>query len=80
MFYDSFVGQTVDVLFEGRQGRIFQTGLTGEYVRVNIEYDSDLTNQLLTVLVTGVEVDSCRGEVVNSDSVLSIQRLREAEV
>ncbi|MEK6566974.1 MAG: tRNA (N(6)-L-threonylcarbamoyladenosine(37)-C(2))-methylthiotransferase MtaB [Bacteroidota bacterium] len=80
MFYESFVGQTVDVLLEGRQGRIFQTGLTGEYVRVNVEHGSDLTNQFVTVLVTGVEVDSCRGEVVNIDSVLSIQSLREAAV
>ncbi len=80
MFYDSFIGQRVDVLFEGRQGRVFQTGLTGEYLRVNVEHGSDLTNQLVTVLVTGVEVDSCRGEVVNIDSVLSIQSLREAAV
>jgi threonylcarbamoyladenosine tRNA methylthiotransferase MtaB len=80
IFYDSFVGQTVDVLFEGRRGRIFQTGLTGEYVRVNVEHGTDLTNQLVTVLITGAEVDSCRGEVVNIDSVLSIQSLREAAV
>lgn len=80
MFYDSFVGQIVDVLFEGRQGRVFQTGLTGEYVRVNVEHGPDLTNQLVTVLVAGVEMDSCRGDVVNSDSVLSIQSLHEAAV
>ena len=79
-FYDSFVGQTVEVLFEGRQGRVFQTGLTGEYVRVNVEHGSDLTNQLATVLIGGVEMDSCRGEVENSGSELSIHSLREAEV
>ena len=80
MFYDSFVGQTVDVLFEGRYGSVFQTGLTGEYVRVNVEHGFDLTKQLVTVLITGVEMDSCRGDVVNNDSVLSIHSLREAAV
>lgn len=62
-FYESFVGKVVSVLFESEAAG-FQTGLTGEYVRVNVRTDRNLTNRLLPVLITSADHDACEGELV----------------
>jgi len=59
-----FIGQTVDVLFEGRNqnGRI--SGLTSEYVRVSVPFDAALDNRIVKVRVGASVQDVLHGEVV----------------
>jgi threonylcarbamoyladenosine tRNA methylthiotransferase MtaB len=52
-FYQQQVGRTVRVLFETRDSDGRLTGLTGNYVRVGIKADQDLTNTFRDVLITG---------------------------
>lgn len=51
-----FVGTTQDVLFEEQKvigGKAYMLGHTREYVKVAIEYENDLSNQILKVALTG---------------------------
>ncbi|MGH2568340.1 MAG: tRNA (N(6)-L-threonylcarbamoyladenosine(37)-C(2))-methylthiotransferase MtaB [Bacteroidota bacterium] len=60
-FYQSFVGNTVDVLFESEQQKGFMSGLTGEYARVRVQTDKNIANQILPVTITGADHESCAG-------------------
>ena len=63
-YAESFVGDTVSVLFEDRAtvgGKSMLTGYTREYVPVLMETDEDLLNQILDV--KGVAVTE-RGELI----------------
>ncbi len=55
-FYQQQVGRTLPVLFETRDSQAtgLWTGLTGNYIRVGLSADRDLTNRFENVLVTGV--------------------------
>lgn len=61
VFHQSFVGKTVDVLFESDQDKGTMTGLTSEYVRVKVRTDRDLVNQLLPVKITRADHEACEG-------------------
>jgi threonylcarbamoyladenosine tRNA methylthiotransferase MtaB len=63
-FYESFLGKTVDVLFESELRRGTQTGLTSQYVRVHVPWQHNLTNRILPVRVTAVNPDACTGYLV----------------
>src|SRR5437867_4309609 len=52
-FYHRHVGQTVSVLFETRHRSGLGTGLTDNYIRVGAPADDDLSNQILSVRLTG---------------------------
>lgn len=63
-FYESFVGKTVDVLFESKLRSGVQTGLTGQYVRVNVPSSQDVTNQILPVWITSADHEACEGRIL----------------
>lgn len=52
-FYQRHFGRTVEVLFETQDEAGRWTGLTGNYVRVGVATDGDLSNQLRPVLIEG---------------------------
>jgi threonylcarbamoyladenosine tRNA methylthiotransferase MtaB len=74
LFHASLVGKTVSVLFE--EPGTTESGLSSEYVRVSVESERRLTNQMLSVRITGVQDDGCRGML---DPVGNVQSARFAE-
>ncbi len=63
-FNRRFIGRTMEVLFEQPSGE-FWTGLTGNYLRVNVRSQADLTNHLVQVKLLELQGDVLRGEVPN---------------
>jgi len=62
-FYQQFLNQRLDVLFEEeKQGQ--WTGLTGNYIRVKVQSAQNLQNQLVTVKLLDIENDCMIGELV----------------
>ncbi|HEV8540088.1 MAG TPA: tRNA (N(6)-L-threonylcarbamoyladenosine(37)-C(2))-methylthiotransferase MtaB [Nitrospiraceae bacterium] len=53
-FYQARIGRTLPVLFENRDAGGLWTGLTGNFIRVGVSTQQDLTNQVKPVVVTGV--------------------------
>ena len=66
MFYRGFEEKIVDVLFETRHSKELVTGLTGEYVHVNVATAQEITNQLLHVKILHTAQDSCSGVLISS--------------
>jgi threonylcarbamoyladenosine tRNA methylthiotransferase MtaB len=56
-FYEQFVGQEMEVLFENdvENGKIH--GFTDNYIRVAVNYETDLVNKLMKVRLAGVRSD-----------------------
>ncbi len=52
-FYQRYVGQTVDVLFEAKDDAGRWNGLTGNYMRVGVPAGDDLANRLGHVAIEG---------------------------
>ena len=52
-FYQRYVGQTVEVLFETKDDAGRWTGLTNNYMRVGVTADDELTNTLGRVAIEG---------------------------
>lgn len=65
-FYDSWMGKNVEVLFEGEREGGWMTGLTGEYVRVAVPTDQNLTNQFRSVHLTHNTTEACQGRLVDT--------------
>ena len=68
-FFESRVGTESQVLFESQKYRGWSTGLTGEYIRVDVPAVWDLTNQILSVKITEAFEEGCRGEIVSHESI-----------
>ncbi len=56
-FYDSQLGQSMEVLFEGDIKEGFMHGFTRNYVKVKLKYDPVLVNELKTVQLTNISPD-----------------------
>jgi threonylcarbamoyladenosine tRNA methylthiotransferase MtaB len=65
-FYESFVGNAVDVLFEAEKKEGWMTGLSGEYVRVYVPTHDDLVNQIKKVKIRHIENEGCIGELIDT--------------
>jgi threonylcarbamoyladenosine tRNA methylthiotransferase MtaB len=62
-FYEKFVGVTVLVLFESAHSDGTVSGLTEEYIRVDIKSKSLLTNEIINVTIKETAVDKCIGVI-----------------
>ncbi len=63
VFNESFVNKTVEVLFETRiRGNVW-SGLTGEYVKVAVESEEPLGNQLRSIKIETANEESCLGRI-----------------
>ncbi len=65
-FYEGFAGKTTEVLFEGERQEGWMTGLSGEYVRVNVRTDQKLENQIRTVVIRHIDNEGCVGEILDT--------------
>jgi len=52
-FYQRYIGQTVEVLFETKDDAERWTGLTNNYMRVGVAASDDLTNRLAPAVIEG---------------------------
>ena len=63
-FYASYIGQELEVLFEmGKDG--LWSGYSDNYVRVSVENDGNLSNQMRRVKITSTVADFAMGEIIN---------------
>lgn len=53
-FYQTYIGQTVSVLFEQRERNGLFTGYTGNYMKVGVSTPRDLSNTMCDVLITEI--------------------------
>jgi tRNA A37 methylthiotransferase MiaB len=60
-FYHSFIGKTVPVLFESVNPNGWFSGLTEEYIRVDVQSDLHLTNEILDVTIQEASTEKCIG-------------------
>ncbi|PJJ84851.1 tRNA (N(6)-L-threonylcarbamoyladenosine(37)-C(2))-methylthiotransferase MtaB [Mucilaginibacter auburnensis] len=68
-FYDTQLGKTAEVLFEGDIKDGFMHGFTRNYVKVKTKYDPVLINELKTIQLTQVSPDG-DVEITESEEVL----------
>lgn len=62
-FYERFIGKTVPVLFESVHSDGILSGLTEEYVRVDVKSEVNLTNKIIDVTIEEVLNDKCIGKI-----------------
>ena len=70
-FHDSLIGSTREVLFEEKLSNGEWTGLTGEYARLRVKSESDLSNRIVNVRITHSEEEDCSGTLVDTSYVAS---------
>jgi threonylcarbamoyladenosine tRNA methylthiotransferase MtaB len=63
-YYNAFIGQTVEVLFEAKNKDGLFCGLTGNYIRVGVPSGMDLSGRLRWVRIQRVEDGLAIGEIV----------------
>ncbi|MBI3586917.1 MAG: tRNA (N(6)-L-threonylcarbamoyladenosine(37)-C(2))-methylthiotransferase MtaB [Ignavibacteriales bacterium] len=68
-FYESAIGSTVNVLFESQVEGGWMTGLSDEYIRVNVPTLRNLTNEIAQVSIIQVDNDGCVGKLVNEQDL-----------
>jgi threonylcarbamoyladenosine tRNA methylthiotransferase MtaB len=64
-FYSSFVEKNLDVLYEGNTNKGKISGLSTNYIRVEVESDLSIINQIRKTKIVSAENKSCIGEVMN---------------
>ncbi|MGA2622577.1 MAG: tRNA (N(6)-L-threonylcarbamoyladenosine(37)-C(2))-methylthiotransferase MtaB [Bacteroidota bacterium] len=65
-FFSSFVGKELEVLFETVSANNRVSGLSSNYVRVEVQADEPLSNEIRNVRIVGLADDRCRGEIVTA--------------
>src|SRR5262249_581607 len=63
-FYRQFMSRTMRVLFEQREHSALYTGFSDNYIKVGVETDAEVTNQLLPVHLHAVERGVAVGTLV----------------
>ena len=75
-FYSSFIGRTLPVLFETKSPDNRVSGLTSNYVRVEVSSDVDLTNHIRNVRILGLGDDRCFGGLEETNDREPVSRPR----
>ncbi|MGA3286550.1 MAG: tRNA (N(6)-L-threonylcarbamoyladenosine(37)-C(2))-methylthiotransferase MtaB [Bacteroidota bacterium] len=73
MFYETFVGKTVPVLFESAHLDGTLSGLTEEYVRVDVKSNADLTNTIVNVTIKEAFSEKCIGMIAEPNRIPAIR-------
>jgi threonylcarbamoyladenosine tRNA methylthiotransferase MtaB len=60
-FYHCLIGKTIPVLFESVNLDGSVSGLTEEYIRVDVKSDSHLTNEILNITIQDASSEKCIG-------------------
>jgi threonylcarbamoyladenosine tRNA methylthiotransferase MtaB len=66
-FHLSFVGRTLPVLFERAALDEIYSGLTSNYIRVEVESKKELSNEIHPIMLTTVSDDDCRGIIAETN-------------
>jgi len=72
-FYETFVGKTVPVLFESAHPGGTLSGLTGEYIRVDVKSDADMTNTIVDVTIKEAFSEKCIGTIAEPNKIPAIR-------
>lgn len=64
-FNRAFLGRRVEVLLEDAPGRDAASGLTSNYIRVEVPGSGDLVNRIVPVTITGASEDGCTGTLAD---------------
>jgi tRNA A37 methylthiotransferase MiaB len=64
MFHESFIGKSVDVLFEHAQEEGWWSGFTDQYVRVCSESEKTIANEIHRVEIIQANNENCIGELI----------------
>jgi threonylcarbamoyladenosine tRNA methylthiotransferase MtaB len=73
MFYETFVGKIVPVLFESAHSDGTLSGLTEEYVRVDVKSNADLTNTIVNVTIKEAFSEKCIGTIAEPNRIPAIR-------
>ncbi len=73
VFYETFVGRTVPVLFESEYPDGTFSGLTKEYVRVEVKSNANLTNTIIYVTIKEAFSEKCIGTIAESTRIPTIR-------
>jgi threonylcarbamoyladenosine tRNA methylthiotransferase MtaB len=63
-FYHCFIGKTIAVLFESIHSDGSVSGLTEEYIRVDVKTNEHVTNEIHNVSIQEASTDTCLGMIV----------------
>ena len=63
-FMKSWLGQTVKVLLEARKNQETMSGLSSEYIRVQIPYEGRLKNKIVSIHLEQIINDRIKGRIV----------------
>jgi len=74
VFYNRFLGNTMPVLFEASSHRDSMSGLTSNYIRVEVHPDPSLINIIRDVLIIDCGNECCRGMLLESRSFFPKRR------
>lgn len=66
IFYNEMVGKNLDVLFESENSGNTIKGFSSNYVRVENEFNKDLTNTFCKINIMEAESEICRGEIITN--------------
>ncbi len=69
IFHDSLLGSAREVLFEERHSTGEWSGLTGEYARVRVRSEEDLSNRIVRVKITHATEEDCTGTLVDTSYI-----------
>ena len=72
-FYHSFIGKTIPVLFESAHSDGSVSGLTEEYIRVDVKSNLNIQNEMLHVLIQESSAENCTGIIADSNIVSTIR-------
>jgi threonylcarbamoyladenosine tRNA methylthiotransferase MtaB len=72
-FYETFIGKTVPVLFESTHSDGTLSGLTEEYVRVDMKSNTNLTNAIVHVTIKEAFSEKCIGTIAQPNKIPAIR-------
>jgi threonylcarbamoyladenosine tRNA methylthiotransferase MtaB len=73
MYYKTFIDKTVPVLFETAHSDGTQSGLTEEYVRVNVKSNINLANTILDVTIKEALSGKCIGTIADHNNMPAVR-------
>jgi threonylcarbamoyladenosine tRNA methylthiotransferase MtaB len=72
-FYHCFIGKTIPVLFESINSDGSISGLTEEYIRVDVKSDLHMTNKILDVIIQEASAEKCIGIIAKPNITSAIR-------
>jgi len=66
------IGKDIDVLFEAENIHNKIKGFSSNYVRVSLDYNPNLVNQLVTISVDSIIDNCCRGTIKGTKNSIEL--------